>query len=93
MEEKKNHGGARPGAGRPRRSEEQDVIKLFDEHIDRDIVIKKILEKIKQGDMKAITLYMNYIYGKPILSVNQTTTLNVNDFDISKLVSFETKDK
>ena len=93
MEERKKRGGARPGAGRPTRSEEQDVIKLFDEHIDRDVVIKKILEKIKQGDMKAITLYMNYIYGKPILSVNQTTTLNVNDFDISKLVSFEPKDK
>jgi len=93
MEKKENWGGARPGAGRPRRSEEQDVIKLFDDYIDRGLVVSKLLEKIKQGDTKAITLYFQYVYGKPITNVNQTTTLTVNDVDISKLVSFESKDE
>lgn len=93
MEKKENWGGARVGAGRPRRSEEQDVIKLFDEYIDRGLVVSKLLEKIKQGDTKAITLYFQYVYGKPVQNVNQTTTLTVNDVDISKLVSFESKDE
>jgi len=91
MEKKDNRGGARPGAGRPKRDEEQDVINLLDKHIDRDLVVLKLLEKIKQGDSKMIMLYMNYVYGKPIQTVNQTTTLTVADVDISKLVSFEDK--
>lgn len=93
MEKKENWGGARPGAGRPKRSEEQDVINLLDKHIDRDVVVLKMLEKIKQGDTKMISLYMSYVYGKPVQTVNQTTTLTVNDVDISKLVSFESKDE
>lgn len=91
MEEKKNRGGARPGAGRPRRDQEQDVINLLDKHIDRDVVVLKLLEKIKQGDGKMISLYMSYVYGKPTQTINQTTTLSVNDVDISKLVSFDEK--
>ena len=92
MEEKKNRGGARPGAGRPRRDQEQDVIKLFDEYIDRGLVVSKLLEKIKQGDTKAITLYFQYVYGKPTQTINQTTTLSVNDVDISELISFKKPD-
>jgi hypothetical protein len=93
MEKKENWGGARQGAGRPKRSEEQDVIKLFDEHIDRSLVVMKLLEKIKQGDTKAITLYFQYVYGKPVATINQTTTLTVNDVDISKLVQFDEPNK
>lgn len=93
MEKKENWGGARPGAGRPKRDEERDIINLLDKHIDRDLVVLKLLEKIKQGDGKMITLYMNYVYGKPVQTVNQTTTLTVNDVDISKLVSFDEPDK
>jgi hypothetical protein len=92
MEKKDNRGGARPGAGRPRRDEELDVIKLFDDYIDRGLVVSKLLEKIKQGDTKAITLYFQYIYGKPTQTINQTTTLSVNDVDISELISFKKPD-
>lgn len=91
MEKKDNRGGARVGAGRPRRDQEQDVINLLDKHIDRDVVVLKLLEKIKQGDGKMISLYMSYVYGKPTQTINQTTTLSVNDVDISKLVSFDEK--
>lgn len=92
MEKSSNRGGPRPGAGRPKRAEEQDVINLFDKHIDRDTVVLKLLEKIKVGDVKAITLYFNYVYGKPMQSVNQTTTLTVNDVDISKMIKFQSED-
>jgi len=95
MEEKKNGwGGRRPNqTGRPRKDQEQDIINLLDKHIDRDVVVLKLLEKIKQGDVKMITLYMNYVYGKPTQTINQTTTLTVNDVDISKLVSFNEPNK
>ena len=92
MEKKDNRGGARPGAGRPKRDEELEIINLLDKHIDRDIVVLKLLEKIKQGDGKMITLYLNYVYGKPTQTINQSTTLSVNDVDISDLISFKKPD-
>jgi hypothetical protein len=93
MEEKKdNRGGVRVGAGRKRKDEEQDVINLLDKHINRDTVVLKLLEKIKQGDGKMISLYFQYVYGKPIATINQSTTLTVNDVDISELITFKKPD-
>lgn len=93
MEEKKeNRGGKRSyQPGRPRKDEEKEVINLLDKHIDRNIVALKLLDKIKQGDMKAITLYMNYVFGKPLQSIEQTTNLTVGDLNISDLITFEKK--
>ena len=91
-EKKKNRGGKRSyQPGRPRKDEEKEVINLLDKHIDRNIVALKLLDKIKQGDMKAITLYMNYVFGKPLQSIEQTTNLTVGDLNISDLITFEKK--
>ena len=89
--EPKKKGGVRVGAGRPRKDEEQEVINLLDKHIDRNIVAAKLLEKIKQGDMKAITLYFGYVYGKPMQSIEQTTNLTVGDLSLSELIAFDKK--
>ena len=93
MEENKNHnrGGARPGAGRKKRDEEASVIELLDKVIDKELVAQELLKRIKAGDSRAMTLYMNYRFGKPLQTIAQTTTLTVNDVDISKLVSFDEK--
>ena len=90
---KSTWGGKRPNqTGRPKKDEELMVINLLDKHIDRDVVVLELFKKIKQGDMKAITLYLNYVYGKPLQTINQTTTLSVNDVDISELITFKKTD-
>ena len=93
MEDKKeNRGGKRSyQPGRPKKTDEQEVINLLDKHIDRNLVAGKLLEKIKQGDMKAITLYFNYVYGKPLAHIEQTTNLTVGDLSLSELIAFEKK--
>ena len=89
-----NRGGKRPGSGRKKRSEEQDVINLLDKHIDRDIVTLKLAELIKKGDMKAITLYMNYIYGKPINKIEQSGDLTImGDLSLKDLLKFKDENK
>ena len=88
MEKKDNRGGAREGAGRKRRDEEASVIELLDKIIDKELVAIELLKKIKAGDSRAMALYMNYRFGKPLQTIAQTTTLTVNDVDISKLISF-----
>ena len=85
-----NRGGKRPGSGRKKRSEEQDVINLLDKHIDRDIVALKLYELIKKGDTKAITLYMNYIFGKPINKIEQSGDLTINGgLTLKELLKFK----
>jgi len=91
MEQKSSRGGVREGAGRPRKDEELMVINLLDKHIDRDFVAIELYKRIKMGYMKAISLYLQYIYGKPVATINQTTTLNVSDIDISDLIRFDDK--
>lgn len=95
MEEKKNGWGGRRAnqTGRPKKTEEQDIINILDKHIDRDLVVLKLLEKIKQGDSKMISLYMSYVYGKPTQTINQTTSLTISDVDISDLISFKKTDE
>ena len=89
-----NRGGKRPGSGRKKRSEEQDVINLLDKHIDRDIVTLKLAELIKKGDMKAITLYMNYIYGRPINKIEQSGDLTIiGDLSLKDLLKFKDENK
>lgn len=87
---KDNRGGARAGAGRPKRADEQDVINLLDKHIDRDIVTLKLYELIKKGDMKAISIYLSYIFGKPINKIEQSGDLTINGgLTLKELLKFK----
>ena len=91
---KSNWGGVRPNqTGRPKKDEELMVINLLDKYIDRDVVVLELFKRIKLGDMKAITLYMNYVYGKPLQTINQNTTLTVGDIDLKDLIDFKKTDE
>jgi len=65
MDKRKNNGGARKGAGRPSKANESDLIERLDAIIDKDEVIETLKKLAIDGDTKAITLYMNYRFGKP----------------------------
>ena len=64
MEKKKSkRGGARVGAGRPTKANELALIEqltVYDK-----LAQDKLVELIGQGNMKAITLFYAYRYGKP----------------------------
>ncbi len=65
MDKRKNNGGKREGAGRKPKSEESELIEALDKHIDKDEVFLVLKKLASEGDMKAVTLYMNYRFGKP----------------------------
>ena len=69
---RKNNGGYRKGAGRPKGSKDKVIlIKKLDYFITPDKALRK-LKKIMYNDedpamqFKAIQLYMNYRFGKPV---------------------------
>lgn len=72
MTKKKSWGGARPGGGRPRKADEQKLYEKLQPH--EDAAHAKLREAIDMGQKWAVTLYFNYLYGKP----RETKDLTVN---------------
>ena len=83
MDNRKNNGGAREGAGRPKKAVEIKLIEKLDNLIDNDEVIKTLGKQILKGDSRAMSLYFGYRYGKPKESVDITSsegfTVNFKD--------------
>ena len=88
-ETKPARGGFREGSGRKRRVDEDKLIDKLDSIIDPTDAIIALSKKMIQGDIKAISLYLSYRYGKPVQTIDQTTNLSINDVDISKMIQFK----
>ncbi len=86
MDNRKNNGGAREGAGRPKKADELKLIEKLDSLIDNDEVIKTLGKQILKGDSRAMNLYFGYRYGKPKESVDISSSdgFNVNFRDLIK---------
>ena len=84
MDKRKNNGGAREGAGRPKKADELKLIEKLDNVNDNDEVIKTLGKQIFKGDSRAMSLYFGYRYGKPKESVdiNSSEGFNINFKDI-----------
>ena len=77
---KENRGGPRPGSGRKRKLEEEEIIQKLDP-MAAD-VFKKLHEKIKDGDMKAIQLFCAYYIGLPTQKIESKIEGNLNQIAI-----------
>jgi hypothetical protein len=79
-EKKKGRGGFRPGSGRPRRMDEAEIIKKLEPMA---ATAFKVLEsKIKDGDMNAIKLYMQYFLGLPTQKIENKIEGQLNSVKI-----------
>ena len=84
MDGRKQNGGVREGAGRPKKADEEKLIEKLDALIDSDKVVMKLGEMCMKGDTRALTLYFNYRYGKPKekIDISASEGLNVNFKDL-----------
>ena len=80
-----NWGGVRPNSGRP---------KIMDEHIDVNIVMEQLLQRIESGDHRAIELFMKYRAGMPKQEIDLNTTGTVDhNITLKGLISFDDDDE
>ena len=56
MDKRKNNGGAREGAGRKPKAQEQKLIERLDAIIDKDIAVGKLGELVIKGVIRALQL-------------------------------------
>ena len=72
MDKRINNGGARKGAGRKPKAQEQDLIDSLDNIIDLKQAIEVLKELVYGGDLRAMQLFLNYRFGKPKETVDIT---------------------
>ena len=85
-----NWGGSRANSGRPTNGEVLNIRSIMDEHIDVDVVMQKLLERIESGDQRAIELFLKYRAGMPKqeIDIHQTGDVDLN-ITLKGLVSFD----
>jgi hypothetical protein len=79
-EKKKTRGGFRPGSGRPRRMDEQAIIEKLTPMA--ETAFKVLEQKILEGDMVAIKLYMSYFIGLPTQKIENKIEGQLNSVKI-----------
>lgn len=73
---KSKRGGARPGAGRKRKMEEHELIeKLYPMAATAFQVLE---QKVKEGDIKALQIFMQYYVGLPTQKIESKVEGNLN---------------
>lgn len=85
-----NWGGARPNSGRPSNGEVINIRAIMDEHIDVNIVMDQLLQRIESGDHRAIELFMKYRAGLPKQEIDLNMEGRVDhNITLKSLISFE----
>ena len=77
---KSKRGGARPGAGRPKRMDEQAIIEKLTPMA--ETAFRVLAQKIAEGDMIAIKLYMSYFVGLPTQKIESKIEGQLNQLSV-----------
>jgi hypothetical protein len=78
--EKSKRGGARPGAGRPKRMTEEAIIEKLTPMA--NAAFTKLKEKILEGDITAIKLFCSYYMGMPTQKVESKIEGQLNQVSV-----------
>lgn len=79
----KIRGGARDGAGRKSKAEEQSLIEKLTPL--EPVAFEALTNALNDGKDWAVKLFFQYNFGMPKQIIDQNTNLNVNDFNIKDI--------
>jgi hypothetical protein len=79
---KENKGTFGNNGGRPSKAEEQKLIEKLSPL--EDLAHKKLKEAITEGKDWAVKMFFEYMYGKPKLTIDQRTELNIPTIDMNE---------
>ena len=74
------HGGWRPNSGRKRRMEEAEIIERLEPMA--ETAFRMLHEKVAQGDMKALQIYMQYFIGLPTQKIESKIEGQLNQVQV-----------
>jgi hypothetical protein len=83
----KKLGGAREGAGRKSKAEEQSLIEKLTPL--EPIAFDALTKALNDGKDWAVKLFFQYNFGMPKQVIDQNTNLNVNEVNLKELLNFD----
>ena len=89
MDKRINNGGARKGAGRKSKSEEQKLIEKLTPF--NDLALKALKESLEKKEQWSVKLYFEYFYGKPQQRVDVTTNDESLNMPVINFIDTETE--
>ena len=84
---KGKRGGAREGAGRKRRMEEHEIIERLSPMA--DLCFNTLKERIEQGDMKAVAVFLSYYIGLPTQKIESKIEATLNSVSVEVITPHE----
>jgi len=75
MDNRKNNGGKRIGAGRKPKADEIEFLQKLDNIIDEEEAIRLLLQHMRDGSVSALSIYLSYRRGKP----KETRDITINE--------------
>ena len=93
MDKRKENGGHSTKATKPddkrlmTKSELQDAYENLKPFLPQ--ALQQLEAAIKAGEKWAIELWFKYFFSMPKTTIDQTTNLNINDFDLKDIVKFK----
>jgi hypothetical protein len=89
MDDRKNNGGAREGAGRKPKADEVKLIESMDAIAVPDYVWKALYSKVLEGDTQAIKTWLSYRFGMPKQTVEQSNKVTIDSFNLKDVIKFK----
>ena len=83
----KTKGGAREGAGRKSKAEEQSLIEKLTPL--EPIAFKALTEALNEKKDWAVKLFFQYNFGMPKQTIQQDTNLTLDNFDLKEVIKFD----
>jgi len=83
----KERGGAREGAGRKSKAEEQSLIEKLTPL--EPLAFNALTEALNDKKDWAVKLYFNYMFGMPKQVVDQNSNVNINNFELKDIIKFD----
>ena len=85
-DDRRENGGARPGAGRKPKADEIKLIEQMDAVMVPESVWIALATKVESGDVQAQKTWLSYRYGMPKQIVEQTNlNVDVKDLDAEEI--------
>ena len=82
----KERGGAREGAGRKSKAEEQSLIEKLTPL--EPIAFEALTNALNDGKDWAVKLFFQYNFGMPKQVIDQNSNVNINNFDLKEVIKF-----
>lgn len=87
MEGRKQNGGAREGAGRKSKADEQSLIEKLSPL--EPVAFQALTIALNEGKDWAVKLFFQYNFGMPKQVIDQNSNVNINNFDLKEVLKFD----